>query len=97
LDSPGWRELRAEADCGVFLDCPEDTLRADLLGRKQRQGRTYEDAAAHYDLVDHYTWQLTVQRRQGVDVLIRVGKGRRLELVAGDGSSPSGKAGQGEL
>ena len=82
LDVPGWRDLRAEADCGVFLECPEDVLRADVLARKHRQGRTYEDAAAHYDLVDHYTWDLTARHRQGVDMLIRVGPGRRLEVAA---------------
>jgi pantothenate kinase len=82
LDLPGWRDLRAVADYGIFLECPEDVLRADLLGRKLRQGRAYEDAAAHYDLVDQYTWHLTARYRQGIDVLMRVGPGRRLEVVA---------------
>ena len=81
LDLPGWKELRAAADCGVFLECPEEVLRADLLGRKHRQGRSCADAAAHYDLVDHYTWELTTRYRMGIDVLIRVGPGRRLELA----------------
>jgi pantothenate kinase len=82
LDLPGWRGLRAEANWGVFLECPEDILRADLIARKHRQGRPYEDAAAHYDLVDHYTWQLTARHRQGINVMIRVGPGRRLEVVS---------------
>jgi putative kinase len=81
LDLPVWCELRTEADYGVFLECPEDVLRADLLARKHRQGRPYDDAAAHYDLVDHYAWQLTTRRRQGIDAIVRVGPGRCLELV----------------
>jgi putative kinase len=81
LDLPEWRELRAEADYGVFLECPEDVLRADLLARKHRQGRSYDDAAAHYDLVDHYAWQLMAHHRQGVDAVVRVGPGRALEVV----------------
>jgi len=82
LDAPGWRDLRAQSDYGVFLECSEEMLRADLLSRKCRQGRSYPDAAAHYDLVDHYSWQLTAQFRHGIDALIRVGPGRRLELAA---------------
>jgi putative kinase len=80
LDSPGWRELRALADYGIFVECPEEVLRPDLVARKQRQGRSYEDAAAHYELVDHYTWNLTIRQRHGVDTIIRSGSGRRLDL-----------------
>jgi putative kinase len=82
LDLPGWRELRAEADWGVFLECPEAVLRADLIARKHQQGRSYEDAAAHYDLVDHFTWQLIARYRQGINTIIRVGPERRLELAS---------------
>jgi len=81
LDLPEWKELRAEADCGVFVECPEDVLRAGLVARKQRQGRSYEEVAAHYDLVDHYSWHVTMRHRHGIDVLIRSGPGRRLELA----------------
>lgn len=81
LDLPVWRELRNEADYGIFMECPEDVLRADLLARKHCQGRSYDDAAAHYDLVDHYTWQLTSRHRHRVDAIIRVGRERCLELV----------------
>jgi pantothenate kinase len=81
LDLPGWRELRAEADWGVFVECPADVSRADLLARKRHQGRSDEEAAAHYSLVDHYTWQLTMRHRQGINVLIRIGPGRRPEIV----------------
>lgn len=81
LDLPGWNELRAEADWGVFLECPEELLRADLIARKHQQGRSKEDAAAHFDLVDHFAWQLTARHRHGIDTLIRVGAGRRCELA----------------
>ena len=84
LDLPGWKELRTVAGCGIFVECPEDTLRADLLTRKHSQGRSLEDAAAHYDLVDHYTWHLTMRHRQRTDVLIRIGPGRHMEIVPGD-------------
>ena len=80
LDLPVWRSLRDEADFGVFLDCPEAVTRGDLLARKSTQGRSLADAAAHYDLVDHYAWQLLTRHRQGVDRLIRVMAGRRLEI-----------------
>ena len=83
LDLPGWQELRAEADWGIFVECPAEVSRADLLGRKRHQGRSDEDAAAHYDLVDHYTWHLTMRHRQGIDILIRIGPGRRPEIVRG--------------
>jgi pantothenate kinase len=81
LDVPGWRELRRAADVGVFLDCPEDILRADIVARKRRQGRSYEDASAHFDLVDHYAWQLIAGRRHGSDAVIRVRPDRSLELA----------------
>lgn len=80
LDQPGWDQLRDRADYGVFLECPEDLLRDDVVARKQRQGRSYEDAAAHWDLVDHYTWQITTRHRRGVDTVIRLGPDRRYEL-----------------
>jgi putative kinase len=80
LALPGWDQLRAEADYGVFLECPEDVLRSDLIARKRRQGRSYEDASAHYALVDHYTWRITTQHRHGVNAVIRVGTGRHCEL-----------------
>jgi pantothenate kinase len=83
LDIPEWKELRAEADWSVFVECPEAVLRADLLARKQSQGRSIEDAVKHYDLVDHYTWNLTMRHRQRSDVLLRTGPGRHLELVSG--------------
>lgn len=83
LDLPAWRELRSEADYGVFLECSEDVLRADLVARKHRQGRSYDDSEAHYNLVDHYVWQLTAQHLHGVNAVIRVGPGRCLELAAG--------------
>jgi hypothetical protein len=80
LDRPGWDQLRARADYGVFLECPENVLRDDVVARKQRQGRSYEDAAAHWDLVDHYTWQITARYRRGVDTVIRLGAGRHYEI-----------------
>lgn len=83
LDLPGWKELRTTADYGIFIECPEDMLRADLLDRKHSRGWSLEDAAAHYDLVDHYTWRLTMRHRQRTDVLIRIGPGRRMEIVPG--------------
>jgi len=82
LDLPGWNELRAAADWGVFLECPEEVLRADVIERKHRQGRGYEDAVAHFDLVDHYACQLTTQHRHGIDTVIRVRPGRRCEVVS---------------
>ena len=81
LDMPGWEELRAEADWGIFVECPAEISRADLLGRKRRQVRSDAEAEAHYALVDHYTWQLTMRHRHGIDVLIRIGHGRHPELV----------------
>ena len=81
LDLPGWNELRAAADWGVLLECPEEVLRDDLIGRKYHQGRCYEDAAAHYDLVDHFAWQLIARHRHGIDTVLRVGAGRRCELL----------------
>ncbi len=81
LDLPGWRLLRAHADWGIFVECPADVSQPDLLTRKCRQGRTDEDALAHYNLVDHYTGQLVMQHRHGIDVLIRIGPGRRPEIV----------------
>ena len=83
LDQPGWRELREMADRGVFVECPAEVLQADLLARKCRQGRSLEEAKAHYELVDRYTLELTMRYRQGADVIIRVGPGRRMELVTG--------------
>ena len=82
LDLPGWNELRAEADCGVFLECPEEVSRADLLARKLSQGQSIENAAAYYNLVDHYTWNLTMRHRHGIDVLIRIQPGRALALAS---------------
>lgn len=83
LDAPGWKDLRADADWGIFVECPAEVSQGDLIGRKRRQVRSDEEAAAHYALVDHYTWQLTMQHRQGIDVLIRIGPGRRPEILAG--------------
>jgi putative kinase len=83
LDLPEWDQLRAAADYGVFLACPEDVLRGDVVARKQRQGRSYAEAAAHWDLVDHYTWEITTRHRRGVDTVIRLGAGRRYELGSG--------------
>jgi len=80
LDLPEWDQLRADADYGVFLECSEDMVRGDVVARKQRQGRSSEDAAAHWDLVDHYTWQITARHRRGLDMVIRIGPGRRYEL-----------------
>jgi putative kinase len=80
LDLPEWNQLRADSDYGVFLECPEDILRGDVVARKQRQGRPLEEAAAHWDLVDHYTWQITTRHRLGVDRVIRLAPGRRYEL-----------------
>lgn len=87
LDQPGWDQLRTRADYGVFLDCPEDLLRDDVVARKQRQGRSFEDAAAHWDLVDHYTWETTARHRRGVDTVIRLVPGRRYEIGS---SGPEG-------
>jgi putative kinase len=81
LDGSGWRELRRDANFGVFLDCTEDILRTDIVARKHRQGRSFEDASAHYDLVDHYAWRLIASRRHGTDAVIRVGSNRSLELI----------------
>ncbi len=81
LNLPGWSELRAEADSGVFLECPEEVFRADVIARKHQQGRCYEHAAAHYDLVDHFAWQIITQYRHGTDTVIRVGAGRRCQLA----------------
>lgn len=81
LDAPGWKELRALADRGIFVECPADVARADLLARKLAQGRSSEDAAAHYALVDHYTWQLTMRQRHGIDSLIRIGPDRHPAIV----------------
>ena len=81
LDLPGWNELRAEADCGVFLECPEDVSRDDLIARKLSQGQSIENAMAYYNLVDHYTWNLTMRHRQGIDMLIRIRPGRSLMIV----------------
>ena len=81
LDEPGWRELRAWADWGIFVECPPDLTRQALLGRGHRQGRSDEAALAHYNLVDRYTGQLVMQHRHGIDVLIRIGPGRRPEIV----------------
>ena len=72
--------MRDRADYGVFLECPEDLLRDDVMARKQRQGRSYEDAAAHWDLVDRYTWQITTRHRRGVDTVIRLMPGRCYEI-----------------
>jgi len=83
LDLPGWKELRAEADWGIFVECPAEVSRSDLLGRKRTQGRSAEEAAAHYNLVDHYTRQLTMRHRHGIDMLLRIGAGRRPEIVQG--------------
>lgn len=80
LDLPEWDKLRVEADYRVFLDCPEDVLREDVVARKHGQGRSYEAAAAHWDLVDHYTWQITSRHRHGVDTVIRLRADRRYEL-----------------
>ncbi|MCY2930425.1 MAG: nucleoside/nucleotide kinase family protein [Planctomycetota bacterium] len=81
LDEPGWRELRAWADRGIFVECPADVTRQALLGRGHRQGRSDQEALAHYNLVDRYTGELVMRRRHGVDVLIRIGPGRRPEIV----------------
>lgn len=81
LDRPDWKDLRAEADWGVFVECPADVSRADLLARNLRKGQSVEAATAHYNLVDHYTWRLTMEHRQGINVLIRIGPGRRPEIV----------------
>ena len=81
LDQPGWKDLRAEADRGIFLECPTDLSRADLLARNRCKGQSMEEAVAHYELVDHYTWRLTMQHRHGVDVLVRIGPERRLEVI----------------
>ena len=42
LDLPGWKELRSEADRGIFVECEADVSRADLLRRKRQQGRSEE-------------------------------------------------------
>ncbi|MBM4093221.1 MAG: nucleoside/nucleotide kinase family protein [Planctomycetes bacterium] len=80
LDLPGWDQLRDEADHGVFVDCPEDALREDVVTRKHRQGRSYDDAMAHWHLVDHTTWQITSRHRRGVDTVIRLRERRCYEL-----------------
>jgi pantothenate kinase len=82
LERPGWDRLRADADHGVFLECPEELLRDAVVARKQRQGRTFEDATAHWDLVDHYAWQIISRHRHGVDAVIRLGPERRHEVAA---------------
>ena len=38
LDLPDWRDLRAQADYGVFLDCPEAVFRDALLARRLPAG-----------------------------------------------------------
>jgi pantothenate kinase len=81
VDVPPWDTLRAQADFGVFVECPEALTRPGLVDRKHRQGRTREDAAAHYELVDHYAWQLLAEHRHGADAVLRVGPGRRLDCV----------------
>lgn len=81
LDPPGWKDLRAGADRSIFLECPDDVSRADLLARSSHKGQSSKEAAAHYELVDQYTWQLTMHHRHGIDVLIRIGAGRHLEII----------------
>ena len=81
LDRPGWRDLRALADWGIFVECPADLTRKALLQRGSRQGRSDQQALAHYNLVDHYTGQLVMRRRHGIDLFLRIGPGRRPEIV----------------
>ena len=76
LDEPGWRELRVFADLGVFVECPEETLRTDVLIRHRRGGRSEDDAVRHYEFNDRPNWRRVMEHRQGVDLLLRVMPGR---------------------
>lgn len=85
LDEPGWRELSAFKDLGVFLDCDEEEARRDILARHLRGGRSQEDAARHYAFNDEPNRARILRSRCGVDVALGCQSGRRLRIVTAGG------------
>jgi putative kinase len=81
LDEPGWRELAAFKDLGVFLECREEDARSDILARHVRGGRTPEDAARHYAFNDEPNRRRILAARHGVDIVLRYGPGRLLRMA----------------
>jgi putative kinase len=81
LDEPGWRELAAFKDLGIFLDCGEEDARRGILARHQRGGRSPQDAASHYAFNDEPNRARILRARHGVDAALGYGPGRLLRLV----------------
>ncbi|MCE2490462.1 MAG: nucleoside/nucleotide kinase family protein [Anaerolineae bacterium] len=70
LDAPGWRDLRALADFGIFLETDEELTRERLRKRKLRGGYTRNWVEGHYARSDGPNTRLILGRRLPADVTL---------------------------
>ena len=70
LDAPGWRELRALADFGLFLEVDVAMARERLIRRKLRGGYSCAHAEALYARSDGPNTQRILRQRLPADVTL---------------------------
>lgn len=69
-DQGGWAQVRPVLDFCYFIDSEQERTRQAVIKRHITGGRTYEDAARHYDEVDGRNSDLTRQTRHKADKVI---------------------------
>jgi pantothenate kinase len=69
-DKGGWEQVRPLLDFCYFIDSDKERTKQAVIKRHMAGGRTYEDAARHYEEVDGRNSDLTLQTRHKADKVI---------------------------
>jgi hypothetical protein len=70
LDQAGWQDIRPLLDFCYFIESDKTRTREAVIKRHMTGGRSYEDAARHYEQVDGRNSDLTLSTRPLADKVI---------------------------
>jgi phosphinothricin acetyltransferase len=70
FDQSGWEGIRPLLDFCFFIESDQDRTRQAVIKRHMTGGRSYEDAARHYEHVDGRNSELVLPTRQRADKIL---------------------------
>lgn len=70
FDKGGWEQVRPLLDFCYFIDSDKERTRQAVIKRHMAGGRTFEDAARHYEEVDGRNADLILQTRHKADKVV---------------------------
>ena len=73
LDREGWRDAAALLDLRLFIDMPLEAVRAGIIERHMRGGRSREDAERHFKAVDVPNHRLCMAQASRADLILTRG------------------------